>query len=531
MSSVVSSRNGDRVSLLFDDANGDETSMASSYRQAPPRQCVKRTLCLTFAFVLGAAVLAAVCLVLQRIGVLSIASPGATIVPVSTSSPSAIPTAPPAPLSSFLHISDLHMDPYYNACFAASPSFCRSFSFVNDTRHNEPPAAFCASAFGQYGCDSPVDLVRAILEDVRTSETAVSVRASFAVVSGDFSAHRMWNVSVTYDAVRRASVALNETLGSLRIRVLPAIGNNDCFPNYCTANATWQSVQYAALFDLWSTELEWIAPSEKASFVRGGYYSADVTAGGHLRVIVLNSVLFSPLHSAYVPLSEADLEAQAQLQWLDRQLALAAAAGVRAYVVAHIAPASNDYMQQHLWHDAYQKAYANIVFNYTISSGGALVVAAHLFGHTHRDHFALLPFAGVDGAGLAFLMAPSVSPVSGTSPSWRRVLFDGNSSDLIDYEQYFTDFFDTRAGESSNTTAAAAPLWDIEYAFDGAYNASTLSYDALRRLYEQLRRDPTLFALWTARQLALASRGRVAALCAAGYTSYDEFQQCLVATR
>jgi hypothetical protein len=451
---------------------------------------------------------------------------------------SASPTAPPlAPaVGAFLHISDIHLDVWYNGC-VNSTSFCRA----PDTRNASFTMSTCEhpAPFGQFGCDSPAQLLSALLMAIGARERAAgdsasSPRSSFAIISGDFAAHRMWNASTTLTAVRAASAALNETFAQLGVDLVPALGNNDCYPNYCAVsfndtssvafvdNATENATAlYLALFEIWSGEFGWVPLSERESFVRGGYYSKLVRVANmtSLRIIVLNTMLFSPSHAPFVPGSAADDEAQAQLKWFGEQLSAAGVRQEHTYVVAHIAPASNDYMLQRLWHEAYQTEYVSLV---RAAAANANEVVAHLFGHTHRDHFALLGGANMTMAdGMAFLMAPSVSPVSGTNPTFRLVLVAASSGQLLDYEQYFTDFLD------SGNDSASFPQWTLEYAFDQAYDELSLSYQALRELFDRLRSDPALMALWTARQLALADRGRVAAICAAGFTEYKQFQECI----
>ena len=69
-----------------------------------------------------------------------------------------------------------------------------------------------------------------------------------------------------------------------------------------------------------------------------------------------------------------------------------------------------------MWCDAYQRRLLALLN----STAAMSTVRAMLFGHTHRDHFALAD-------DHAFLVAPSVSPNTMTNPTFRVAYADRSS--------------------------------------------------------------------------------------------------------
>ena len=53
------------------------------------------------------------------------------------------------------------------------------------------------------------------------------------------------------------------------------LGNNDCYPNYCSPNVSIAQAHYKAVFDVWRSN-NWLPESAQSTFEKGGYYSRQV---------------------------------------------------------------------------------------------------------------------------------------------------------------------------------------------------------------------------------------------------------------
>ena len=81
----------------------------------------------------------------------------------------------------FLHVSDMHLDVYYNRS-TSTKSFCRS---IPNTRNVTPTAAPFDGPYGRVGCDSPIALVKSSLDFMKIlSKNGKNIK--FFVFSGMF---------------------------------------------------------------------------------------------------------------------------------------------------------------------------------------------------------------------------------------------------------------------------------------------------------------------------------------------------------
>ena len=120
----------------------------------------------------------------------------------------------------------------------------------------------------------------------------------------------------------------------------------------------------------------------------------------------------------------------------------------------------------------------------------------------------------------AFLLSPSLSPVSQTNPSFRLVYYDKKDFNLIDYDQYFADLGVLSSNSSVNFVH--------EYAFDSAYKMASVSSFNVDDLLTKMRTDPLLFSQWMSRRTVLYNPQRYAYFCALSRIDGNEFDKCIL---
>ena len=82
-------------------------------------------------------------------------------------------------ITNFIHVSDVHLDVYYNHS-TSKKSFCRS---MPNTLNITPAAAPFDGLFGRVGCDSPHALVHSALSFMKNLSSN-TYKAKFLVLTG-----------------------------------------------------------------------------------------------------------------------------------------------------------------------------------------------------------------------------------------------------------------------------------------------------------------------------------------------------------
>ena len=80
----------------------------------------------------------------------------------------------------FLHVSDVHLDLYYNST-TSTKSFCRS---IPNTLNITPVSAPFTAPYGRVGCDSPQALVQSSLNFMRKLLSDVDKKFDFILLTG-----------------------------------------------------------------------------------------------------------------------------------------------------------------------------------------------------------------------------------------------------------------------------------------------------------------------------------------------------------
>lgn len=436
---------------------------------------------------------------------------------------------PPAPGRALI-VSDLHFNPM------ADPSLVDRLAAADPRQWPAILAAGKNRGLGRYLADTNWRLLRATLRQMK----AVLPDPAFVLIPGDFLAHRFRH---KFDAAaQRHSDAeyrsfVEKTMRFLTERItaafpgrpiLPALGNNDAeCGDYKLASG---GPFLAATLPLLRRMLGGASGKGIARDWReGGNYEVAPPQPRALRILVLNTVFFSPAYRDRCgALGRAD-PGRATLAWLARRLAAARRAGVRVWLVYHIPPGADSYRTFRsgrcpqafapLWKAEYAEPFYELMRQY------AGTIAAAFAGHLHMDTFRLFPSGGF------VLITPAVSPVFGQNPAFRALSFDAKGG-LLDQTTYeLTNLMDAGAGP------AAPPEWKAEYSFTRAWGLPRLDRASLARLAQRIARAPDARRRWerfytvsspasVLLRIGLAGGLTRAVLCAPAHLSPPDFDRC-----
>ncbi|KAH7887732.1 Metallo-dependent phosphatase-like protein [Phlebopus sp. FC_14] len=265
----------------------------------------------------------------------------------------------------FLHITDMHPDPYYKA--GASPSAAC---------HRKMPGK--ANNAGYYGtpfdeCDSPLSLTNFTLDYLQENW---SDDIDFVIWTGDSARHDNDDdiprpLDEIYNLNRAVAKRMEQVFSSKGIPVIPTLGNNDVWrPNDITR--TFASI--------WSN---FIPPASEASYIKGGYYSVEVIPNA-LAVISMNTMYYYDSNKAVKGCPTDDLSDPGNIQfdWLEQQLNTFRSRQMQARMPVMI---------NHYFHECYYR-YTELSLRFQDT------ILGHLFGFYFLDADDL--FVGLTHEGL-----------------------------------------------------------------------------------------------------------------------------------
>ncbi|KAJ3075509.1 Endopolyphosphatase [Podochytrium sp. JEL0797] len=285
----------------------------------------------------------------------------------------------------FLHITDIHMDPFYN------PSSTPSSSCHDTSLHVKNPLPIFG--FPNTNCDTPSRLVKATLESLSTASSFHLPDIRFVMWTGDSSRH---DRDRNNEKSRKESVEQNRIVIDMftkyipvGIPIIPTIGNWEVFPKSNLACLD-KDPQLMHLWESWRAlfrgEEEETRRVER-TFLKGGYFSKEVM-NGMVTVLSLNTLSFfvdNPLVSdcaafeisksgkrPFVPKHVGDM----QLIWIEEYLQVARREGRKVILQGHVGPMGNDHR---LWKKDCFEWYVFLSGEYSD------VILGQYFGHSNRD--------------------------------------------------------------------------------------------------------------------------------------------------
>ncbi|OCH94072.1 endopolyphosphatase [Obba rivulosa] len=288
-------------------------------------------------------------------------------VPVQLSEPQ---VKPPKLQGRFLHITDIHPDPY-TIDGGSEKSAC----------HRKKPKK-AKRRGGYYGlpfstkCDSPFSLSNLTLDFL---DKEWSSEIDFVIWTGDSARHdndrkRPRTTAEIYELNRALSRKMETVFSSKGIPVVPSIGNNDVWPhNIMMPGPNSVTSEFSSI---WRS----FVPFESYQvFQRGGYFSVEVIPNS-VAAISLNTMYFYNSNKAVGGCEYANSEDPGNLQfdWLEVQLEHFRQRGMQIIMSGHVPPSSYNFFPE-----CYIR-YVNLSLKYQDT------ILGHLFGHMNADHFFFL---------------------------------------------------------------------------------------------------------------------------------------------
>lgn len=370
-----------------------------------------------------------------------------------------------APTGKFLHLSDIHFDPFANP----DPKFIAK---LNGARVDDWEALFRAGAqlpMPGKKQDSNFTLFASTLADAQSQGPYDYVLYSGDYLSHDFVASMQAYLPNPQD--RTAFAAKTAAFVNLMIGksfpnapLVAALGNNDssCWDYQLTPDADLLAGVANSLPVLRGN------PAATADFAKGGYYlvSHPTVAGQDIAVL---GVFWSRKYRDGCNPGAPD-PAQAQLTWLQTTLAAEAKAGRKVTLLMHILPGIDGFASSpsqqgttvNEWTDdlAYLTAFQGLVAKYQ-----AILVGGYA-GHTHMDEFRVMP-------GLALRVGPAITPRDGNRPAYTVFRYHPASGVALGYR-----------------TRVLGASWGDGYDFNKAYGIKRYDAASLQALAARVMSDP-----------------------------------------
>jgi len=432
----------------------------------------------------------------------------------------------------FLAIADIHFDPF-TACGNQKP--CQLIEDLRAAPTEQWEAILTQQVKDQpkYFEDSNFLLLKSSLDELKN--IAKTKQPKFVLVLGDMLAHHFRQLYTEYSSdtsQQSYQEFVKKTLTFLKsqtaqafpsIDVFSAVGNNDSYeddyvsePNgsfYQDTGNTWS--------DLIHTRNTRAAMQQQ--FPTGGYYAVNIPSDQRLRLIVMNTVLFSD-HITDNNILDA---ANEELTWLHEQLQQAAYSGQKVIIAMHIPPGvdiysslkKNPFSVVELWHPEFTQRFNDEMNQYST------YVVGIFSGHFHMDLFQVYHYQH----NIPLNGTPSISPVFGNNPGFKLFSYDENSLEMKNYQTYYLPLSMLSA---INTQSA----WTEEYDFDKTYQPTCSSctlLDGVRTLRltgRSAKNYKQYFNLQSPNAQPIAQFWSPYYWCETQSMTSAEYQACLVST-
>jgi sphingomyelin phosphodiesterase acid-like 3 len=407
------------------------------------------------------------------------------------------PARPPVKVTvPALLLSDIHFDPFWDPAkvpqlVAAPASEWKAILAYAPSPDQKQRVAALQRSCPVRGADTSFALYDSSLKAMRKPAAG----AKFIAISGDLLAHEIQckyyalYPSSTLDSYRIfVDKTLEYVIGELKdnfpnVPEFIGLGNNDsaCGDYRLDAhNEFLADIGKVVTRDFSSAERE----SALDDFSTGGYYSVTLPAPiQNARLLVLNDIFMSKNFATCS--GKPDLAAaNAQLEWLRKQLSDARANKQKIWVMGHIPPGINLHATVTKLEDVCG-GHGPEMFLSSEKLADALtdnsdVVQLAIFGHTHMDEIKILKAehpaddsaapANIDQS-VAVKLVSSISPINGNKPSFTVAQIDPATAVLKDYKVF----------SASNSTGVDA-LWTEEYDFAQSYHETEFSASSIRKL-------------------------------------------------
>ncbi len=325
--------------------------------------------------------------------------------------------SPPLNESTFLIISDVHLDPVTSHEMEFSPAGRNHLNDLQKTMFEV--------------------LIAKIASDIKQG---LIPRPKFMIYLGDIVGH---NRSTSEFATVSESLFFNYIVQQFPdTPILYTFGNNDSVQqNYGSFSSVAKNngiiTPLTIAFDTHRWGHDFLSTGVVCQFssnrfpciidenTEDGYYSAYLESG--LRLITLNSIMFSRITA-----DGTNENVATQLTWLNRQLDEARYRHESVLLTMHIPPGANVYNGVQFWSSTTTAAFLKLVDAYQGQIIGILT------GHTHTDEITVIQDASHKNL-MGIFSIPALSTSHGNSPSFRVFSYsrDNAAWRLTNYESYY----------------------------------------------------------------------------------------------
>ncbi|XP_074161732.1 acid sphingomyelinase-like phosphodiesterase 3b [Sminthopsis crassicaudata] len=408
----------------------------------------------------------------------------------------------------FWHISDLHLDPDYDA--SRDPQqVCPSSG--SQTVSN-------AGVWGNYLCDAPWILINSSIYAMK----AILPSPDFILWTGDDTPH-VPNEKLGEEAVLKIVKRLTELIRLVfpDTKVYAALGNHDFHPKNQFPPGS-HSI-YNQVAELWRP---WLNNESISQFKEGAFYTERLPGPNRTgRVVVLNTNLYYSSNEQTANLDDPG----SQFQWLDDVLTNASREGEKVYVIGHVPPGFFEKTRSKAWfRPSFNHRYMEIIKKH---HG---VIAGQFFGHHHTDSFRMF-YDDKGGPISVMFLAPGVTPWKTTlpgvnnganNPGIRVWDYDPVTLQLQDMVTYYLNL--TQAN-------LQAPTWDKEYRLTEAFQARDGSAASMQQVLDQITWDNGALQRYyqynsVSYDLDPCDQGcRAEHLCAMREVDFENYERCIKA--
>ncbi|KAI5825266.1 hypothetical protein K523DRAFT_375771 [Schizophyllum commune Tattone D] len=275
----------------------------------------------------------------------------------------------------FLHITDIHPDPYYKPGTSVKKDCHRK-----KPRKKKNRSGYYGTAYSD--CDSPLRLANYTLDYLNKEWTD---EIDFVIWTGDNARHdNDRKTPRTLDeiyALNRAVAAKMERVFLRKgIPVVPSLGNNDVWrENILMPGPNAITNEFASI---WKS---FIPFHYLQVFQRGAYYATEVIPN-QIAVIALNTMYFYDSNHAVGGCEFGDHTdpGNLELDWLAVQLQGFRDRGMHVYLSGHVPPSPGNFFPEcHVRYSELSLRYQDTILG-------------HLYGHMNADHFFFIEEGDLD---------------------------------------------------------------------------------------------------------------------------------------
>ncbi|RDI85657.1 hypothetical protein Vi05172_g4435 [Venturia inaequalis] len=285
----------------------------------------------------------------------------------------------------FLHITDIHPDPYYKTYSSTSGD--------GACHRGHGPAGYYGAETSD--CDAPITLLNATFAWIKEN---IRDEIDFVVWTGDSARHDndeqiprserqvVQQNRLVVDKFREVFGKNDDhhdhdPTNDFIIPIIPTFGNNDILPhNIFTEGPNRWTKKY---LDIWR---QFIPEEQRHAFQSGGWFYVEAIRN-ELAVFSINTLYFFDSNSAVDGCALKSEPGFEQFEWLRIQLQLLRERGMKAILTGHVPPARVD--SKISWDETCWQKYTLWMEQYRD------VIVGSIYGHMNIDHFMLQDFKDV----------------------------------------------------------------------------------------------------------------------------------------